>query len=384
MLLANYHAPNRTITTAQLAKAGSYRNYTGAAFQCAKFGDHLCDFLEYKPTTTRGKAEFVWATVLVDSPPTRSIGEYEWTLRPEIVQALEELGWVERAISDDTFGTADDYFRAFQALQNKGKGISENHIALLNAHFNAPNHTATWAQLAKAVGYPSGDTVNLQYGTFAGRVAQQLGIREKPKGFWLYVLAEWGDKGELGHQAFVLRRPVIEALTRLGILPKIERKKAGKAAHAPVKATKTTAAKKSTKKPTVKVAKNPAKKKVGNRSKSSLAFSVDQVPDGFFAVRHGRKYRDGSKWVLTTKKGVNIKTFDDEAALDQWWKDFQQSQKRNPLPLIIGTAKNDRAKRKKGRKAHSKCYAGTPMGKAPSDPKRPWSEKYDMPEYDFE
>jgi hypothetical protein len=91
----------------------------------------------------------------------------------------------------------------------------------------------------------------------------------------------------------------------------------------------------------------------GNQSESSLAFSVDQVPDGFFAVRHGRKYRSGGRWVLTTKKWVYIRTFDEEAALDQWWKDFQQSQKRNPLPLITGTAppsaKDDSAKRKKDR-----------------------------------
>ena len=50
--------------------------------------------------------------------------------------------------------TAADYFKAFEALQQKGKGISEKHIALLQTHFKAPNHTATMAQLAKAVGYP--------------------------------------------------------------------------------------------------------------------------------------------------------------------------------------------------------------------------------------
>lgn len=48
--------------------------------------------------------------------------------------------------------TAADYFKAFEALQQKGKGISEKHIALLQAHFKAPNHTAAMAQLAKAVG----------------------------------------------------------------------------------------------------------------------------------------------------------------------------------------------------------------------------------------
>ncbi len=155
MLLVNYHAANRTITTAQLAKAVGYKSYDGVIRQYAKFGDHLCDFLEYEPTTTMGKADCVWASVLTDSPPARSIDEWEWTLRPEIVQALEELGWVdERETSDDEFGNADDYFKAFQALEENGKGIHERHLALLKAHFDAPNHTATWRSLPKPLAIP--------------------------------------------------------------------------------------------------------------------------------------------------------------------------------------------------------------------------------------
>ena len=130
--------------------------------------------------------------------------------------------------SHNEFATATDYFRAFQALQEKG--IHEKHLALLKAHCAAPNHTATWAQLAKIVGYPNGGTVYLQYGRLARNVAEQLGLEKEQLYFWLHVLAEWADKGELGHQAFVLRRPVIEALTWLGILPKRKPSKDGAAA----------------------------------------------------------------------------------------------------------------------------------------------------------
>lgn len=56
------------------------------------------------------------------------------------------------------FATANDYFRAFQALEEKG--IHESHKALLTAHFNAPDHTATWAELAETVGFASGKMVN--------------------------------------------------------------------------------------------------------------------------------------------------------------------------------------------------------------------------------
>jgi hypothetical protein len=119
----------------------------------------------------------------------------------------------------EEFGTADDYRRAFEAL--RAEGIPDNHLALLRAHYAAPDHTATWAQLAAAVGYANGSAVNLQYGRLARRVAERLGVTEPPNDFWLYVLAEWAANRDSasGHTAFVLRRPAIEALQQLGVLP---------------------------------------------------------------------------------------------------------------------------------------------------------------------
>ena len=124
-------------------------------------------------------------------------------------------------MDDEEFGTSSDYVKAFVALQREG--IAEEHVALLQAHFKAPNHTATWAQIAEVVGYANRNAVNLQYGTLARRVAHRLGIVEPPKGFWLFVLAKWADaRDSSGHTAFILRRPVIEALAQLGILPRDE------------------------------------------------------------------------------------------------------------------------------------------------------------------
>jgi hypothetical protein len=102
-------------------------------------------------------------------------------------------------------------------------GVPATHRALLQAHYAAPDHTATWAQLAAAVGYASGNAVNLQYGRLAGRVAGRLGVAGPPHGFWLYVLAGWADDRDpgSGHTAFVLRRPVIEAFQQLGVLPPV-------------------------------------------------------------------------------------------------------------------------------------------------------------------
>jgi hypothetical protein len=66
-------------------------------------------------------------------------------------------------MDDERFGKTEDCIRAFE--QVRAEGIPNKHIALLQAHFESPNHTATWRQLAERVGYPGYQTVNLQYGT---------------------------------------------------------------------------------------------------------------------------------------------------------------------------------------------------------------------------
>ncbi len=121
-------------------------------------------------------------------------------------------------IDEEEFGTATAYIEAFEALEKEGL-LPQSHKALMQAHFQALDHTSSWEQLAEDVGYSGGRAVNLQYGTLAGRVARRLGVTSRPRGFWLFVLADWAqEKDARGHTAFVLRRPVIEALRRLGIV----------------------------------------------------------------------------------------------------------------------------------------------------------------------
>ena len=83
------------------------------------------------------------------------------------------------------FGTADEYMAALRAVI--AEGVPEKHIELLRSHFEAPRHTATARQLAAAVGYSNYNSVNLQYGTLAHRVASRLGVVEPPKAATLRV-----------------------------------------------------------------------------------------------------------------------------------------------------------------------------------------------------
>src|SRR4051794_39556228 len=100
-------------------------------------------------------------------------------------------------MDDEKFGTTADYLRAFDAA--RAEGIADNHMALLRAHLAAPGYTTTWAKLAEAVGYPNGNSVNLQYGKFAERIARQLGLSDKPldpngNPWWLWVLVRWASE----------------------------------------------------------------------------------------------------------------------------------------------------------------------------------------------
>lgn len=129
---------------------------------------------------------------------------------------------VKQAFRDGHFGTTNAYAVALGAVIDEG--VPEKHLELLRAHFEAPQHTATASQLARAVGYPNYKSVNLQYGRLAHRVANRLGVVEHPvcprvrgrnKGSWLFVLVDWAVE-QSGDTRFVLRQPVIEALQRLG------------------------------------------------------------------------------------------------------------------------------------------------------------------------
>jgi hypothetical protein len=120
------------------------------------------------------------------------------------------------AFNDEEFGTVDDYMRAFEAV--RAEGIPDKHIALLQAHYEAPDHTATAQQLAESVGYAHFRAVNLQYGTLAHRIGDCLGIIEPPMGFWLFVLVDWAEPDVSGDTAFALRRPVVKSLERLGFV----------------------------------------------------------------------------------------------------------------------------------------------------------------------
>lgn len=125
----------------------------------------------------------------------------------------------------EEFGTINAYRNAFATVLKKG--IAKKQEEMLREHLAAPSQTITWRRLAEKVGYPNGNTVNLQYGCLAELVARELGLKQKPldtskQERWLWTLVYWADERDAitGHTAFVLRPEVVAALSEL--FPEIE------------------------------------------------------------------------------------------------------------------------------------------------------------------
>ena len=106
--------------------------------------------------------------------------------------------------------SADAYSYAFAELEPT---LPAKHRAMLRAHYAAPAHTLTAAQIAAAVGYKSYSTVNLQYGTLAKRVCSLLG--RSPE-YYVLILVSFEVGGVHGHLNWRMRPEVARALERLG------------------------------------------------------------------------------------------------------------------------------------------------------------------------
>lgn len=95
------------------------------------------------------------------------------------------------------FGSTRDYTRALEAMA--AEGIHPSQRALILAHLDAPDHTASWRELAPAARYPNAEAVKLHYGRLAHRVADKLGVSfRQARDFWLYVLVDWAGERDKG------------------------------------------------------------------------------------------------------------------------------------------------------------------------------------------
>lgn len=85
---------------------------------------------------------------------------------------------------------------------------------MLRAHYGAGDRGLTAEELAEAAGYKNHKSANVQYGTFAGRLAKELDVRVYPN---LAILGTWDHevRNRRGHLLFPMRPQVAYALEAL-------------------------------------------------------------------------------------------------------------------------------------------------------------------------
>jgi putative restriction endonuclease len=87
LLVTNYHAPDRTITATQMARALGFSSHGGANLHYGTLSKRVGTHLGVPIPDDAA----LWVLVTMEWPE----GEYEWTLRPQVAGALEHLGWVQ-------------------------------------------------------------------------------------------------------------------------------------------------------------------------------------------------------------------------------------------------------------------------------------------------
>jgi predicted HNH restriction endonuclease len=108
MLVAHFKAPAHTITTKQLAKRVGYANYNAAVLHYGTLGGLLCDELDFTPSVTDPNGDPIATFVLADAPRQRTSGELQWTMRPQVVEALIDLGWVNGKGTEEPLDEDED------------------------------------------------------------------------------------------------------------------------------------------------------------------------------------------------------------------------------------------------------------------------------------
>ena len=97
MLNAHYNAPDRKMTSSQLAESGGYKDFTAANGQYGRLGKSICDYLEYNPPGKYQDGSPLWITAITeDNHETyqEETGHYQHILRDEFSDALKMMGLV--------------------------------------------------------------------------------------------------------------------------------------------------------------------------------------------------------------------------------------------------------------------------------------------------
>ena len=92
MLKAHYKAPNQTITSTQLAAACKFHNYNAAVLHYGTLGAKLYELMPINLPTHKDGTPIYAFMLATEGEGGQDKSEWEWKMRPEVAQAIEQLG----------------------------------------------------------------------------------------------------------------------------------------------------------------------------------------------------------------------------------------------------------------------------------------------------
>jgi hypothetical protein len=92
MLKAHYKAPNRTITSTQLAEACNFYNYNAAVLHYGTLGSRLYEKLPINLPTHKDGTPIYTFMLATEGDSGEDKSEWEWKMRPEVADAIAQLG----------------------------------------------------------------------------------------------------------------------------------------------------------------------------------------------------------------------------------------------------------------------------------------------------
>jgi hypothetical protein len=97
MLEVLYQACDHPLTTSQLASAARYKGWQGACLQFGLLAKRLCEALSFEPPQKFRDGSPIWSFVLAAAPEAPPAKYWQWTMRPEVIQALTRLSWFDES-----------------------------------------------------------------------------------------------------------------------------------------------------------------------------------------------------------------------------------------------------------------------------------------------
>lgn len=95
MLRAQCRSSKSTITATQLAQAAGYQNYNAANLQYGTLAFNLAGHLNFEPEKRPDGTGCWWTTLSysVDGAADPESGQFQFMMRPELVEALRVMKW---------------------------------------------------------------------------------------------------------------------------------------------------------------------------------------------------------------------------------------------------------------------------------------------------